>query len=122
MTLETTRRARAKHRLTATRSSIRPPSVRQTLGSLSVRPFRCWFLSQILSASGTMTQAVALSWLVLRLTGSGVDLGLLTTCSFLPMLVTGPWSGNLVDRSNRRRLLIVTQSSFIVLSALLGSS
>lgn len=67
-----------------------------------------------------MTQAVALSWLVLRLTGSGVDLGLLTTCSFLPMLVTGPWSGNLVDRSNRRRLLIVTQSSFIALSTLLG--
>jgi MFS family permease len=36
------------------------------------------------------------------------------------MLVTGPWSGNLVDRSNRRRLLIVTQSLFIALSALLG--
>jgi len=49
-----------------------------------------------------------------------VDLGLLTTCSFLPMLVAGPWSGNLIDRSNRRRLLIVTQSLFITLSTLLA--
>lgn len=120
LTLETSRRARAKRRLTTSGSLVRPPSICQTFGSLSVRPFRMWFVSQILSASGTMTQAVALSWTVLRLTGSGVDLGLLTTCSFLPMLLTGPWSGNLVDRSNRRRLLIVTQSSFIVLSALLG--
>jgi MFS family permease len=67
-----------------------------------------------------MTQSVALSWLVLKITGSGVDLGLLTTCTFLPMLVSGPWSGNLVDRSNRRRLLIVTQSLFIALSTLLA--
>jgi MFS family permease len=79
-----------------------------------------WFFSQVLSASGTMTQGVALAWLMLRLTGSGVDLGLLTTCSFLPMLVAGPWSGNLIDRSNRRRLLIVTQSLFITLSTLLA--
>ncbi|MGC1237613.1 MAG: MFS transporter, partial [Acidimicrobiales bacterium] len=120
VTLAPTRVARVKRRLTASGSFVRPPSARQTFGSLSVRPFRRWFVSQLLSASGTMTQAVALSWLVLRLTGSGVDLGLLTTCSFLPMLFTGPWSGNLVDRVNRRRLLIVTQSSFIVLSALLG--
>jgi MFS family permease len=67
-----------------------------------------------------MTQSVALSWLVLRLTGSGVDLGLLATCMTLPMLVAGPWSGNLVDRMNRRRLLIVTQSLFITLSTLLA--
>lgn len=82
--------------------------------------FRQWFFAQLLSASGTMTQGVALSWLTLRLTGSGVDLGLLTTFTFLPMLVTGPWSGSLVDRVNRRRLLIVTQSLFMALSALLA--
>lgn len=107
-------------RVTAKTSTLQAPSFRQTFSSLSIPPFRKWFISQVLSASGTMTQAVALSWLVLRLTGSGVDLGLLSTCTFLPMLVAGPWSGNLVDRMSRRRLLIVTQSSFIVLSTLLG--
>jgi MFS family permease len=74
----------------------------------------------MLSASGTMTQSVALSWLVLRLTGNGVDLGLLTTCTFLPMLVTGPWSGALVDRVNRRQLLLVTQSLFLILAVVLA--
>ena len=77
-------------------------------------------MSQVLSASGTMTQVVALSWLVLRLTGSGVDLGLLSACTFLPMLLTGPWSGSMVDRVSRRRLLITTQSLFIALSVLLA--
>jgi len=77
-------------------------------------------MSQVLSASGTMTQVVALSWLVLRLTDSGVDLGLLSACTFLPMLLTGPWSGSMVDRVSRRRLLITTQSLFIALSVLLA--
>jgi len=119
-TLRSTRRARARRRVMAVGALSRRPSFRQTFGSLTVRPFRHWFASQLVSASGTMTQSVALSWLVLKITGSGVDLGLLTTCTFLPMLVSGPWSGNLVDRSNRRRLLIVTQSLFIALSTLLA--
>jgi MFS family permease len=82
--------------------------------------FRWWFFSQVLSASGTMTQAVALSWLVLKLTGSGVDLGLITTFTFLPMLLAGPWAGAIVDRVDRRRLLIVTQSLFTALATLLA--
>ena len=96
------------------------PSLRNTFSSLSVPAYRQWFMSQVLSASGTMTQVVALSWLVLRLTGSGVDLGLLSACTFLPMLLTGPWSGSMVDRVSRRRLLITTQSLFIALSVLLA--
>lgn len=96
------------------------PSLRNTFSALSIRPYRQWFISQVLSASGTMTQSVALSWLVLRLTGSGVDLGLVTTCTFAPMLLGGPWAGALVDRANRRRLLIVTQCLYIVLSLTLA--
>ena len=65
-----------------------------------------------------MTQGVALSWLVLRLTGSGVDLGLMTACTFGPLLVLGPYSGTLVDRFDRRRLLIVTQTLLLLLAAL----
>jgi MFS family permease len=65
-----------------------------------------------------MTQGVALSWLVLRLTGSGVDLGLMTACTFGPLLVFGPYSGTLVDRFDRRRLLIVTQTLLLLLAGL----
>jgi MFS family permease len=96
----------------------RRPGLRHAFRSLESPAYRPWFFSQILSASGTMTQGVALSWLVLRLTGNGVDLGLLTACTFLPMLVVAPYAGTLVDRMDRRRLLIVTQTLLALLATL----
>jgi len=92
----------------------------RAFASLTVPSYRDWFVSQILSASGTMTQIVALSWLVLQLTHSGVDLGLVSTAAIAPLLLAGPWAGALVDRVDRRRLLIVTQSLYILLSVLLA--
>ena len=65
---------------------------------MRVRSYRWWFTSQILSASGTMTQAVAQSWLVLKLTGSAFWLALSVTVMFAPSLVGGAWAGSLVDR------------------------
>jgi len=97
------------------------PSLRQAFGSLSEPVFRRWFLSQALSASGTMTQSVGQAWLVLKLTGSGVDLGLMTGCFFVPLLLGGPWAGALVDRVDRRRLLIITQALFLALACLLAA-
>jgi len=101
------------HRL---RSRLSP-----ALGSLRTPSFRWWFLSQVFSASGTMTQGVAQSWLVLRLTGSGLELGILGSCYMLPVLFGGPWAGALVDRVDRRRLLAVTQLLFILLAAALAA-
>ena len=94
--------------------------LRQSFRSLESPVYRAWFFSQVFSASGTMTQGVALSWLVLRLTGNGVDLGLMTACTFAPMMVFGPLTGALVDRVDRRRLLIFTQTSLTLLAALLA--
>lgn len=87
--------------------------------ALAFRPFRRWFLSQILSASGGMTQGVATSWLVLELTGSALDLGILSAAAMLPSLLGGAWCGTLVDRLDRRRVLIATQVALTVLSLLL---
>jgi len=81
------------------------------------RSYRWWFFSQILSSSGSMTQAVAQSWLVLRLTGSAFLLALTATITFAPSLVGGAWAGSLIDRFDRRRILLCTQSCFIALSA-----
>jgi MFS family permease len=94
--------------------------LRQSFRSLESPTYRAWFFSQVFSASGTMTQGVALSWLVLRLTGNGVDLGLMTACTFAPMMIFGPLTGSLVDRVDRRRLLIFTQTSLTLLAALLA--
>src|ERR1700722_6988610 len=92
--------------------------LRQAFHSLESPEFRPWFFAQVFSASGTMTQGVAMSWLVLRLTGNGVDLGLMTACTFLPLLLFGPYAGTLADRFDRRRLLIVTQTLLMLLAAL----
>ena len=64
-----------------------------------------------------MTQVVAMSWFLLRLTGDSVDLGLMATFTFLPVLLLSPHAGALVDRVDRRKLLIVTQIAFGLLAA-----
>ncbi len=87
--------------------------------ALAVRPFRWWFFGQITSASGLMTQSVAVGWLVLRWHGSGVELGLLSSAGLGPTLVLGLWAGSLIDHYDRRVLLIWTQGLLTALSLLL---
>lgn len=91
------------------------------LASLADRRFRWWFGAQVLSASGTMTQAVAASWLILRMTGSAVDLAALTALTVGPALALGAWAGSLADRLDRRKLLLATQVSFAVLGLALAA-
>jgi MFS family permease len=95
----------------------RRPGLRQSFQSLESPAYRAWFFSQVFSASGTMTQTVAMSWFLLRLTGNSVDLGLMSTFTFLPVMLLGPHAGALVDRVDRRKLLIVTQLAFGLLAA-----
>jgi len=80
------------------------------------RNFRLFFAGQAVSVTGTWVQYVAASWLVLRLTGSGIALGIVTALSFAPILVLGPWAGVLADRYEKRRILLGTQSAFAVLA------
>ena len=65
-------------------------------------------------------QTIAQAWLVLRLTGSGVDLGIVTGLQFLPMLLLGPYGGLAADRFDKRKLLYVTQSAGGLLALTLG--
>src|SRR5215469_13341182 len=95
----------------------RRPSLRRSHQSLELPAYRAWFSSQVFSASGTMTQVVAMSWFLLRLTGNSVDLGLMATFTFLPVLLLSPYAGALVDRVDRRKLLIGTQIAFCLLAA-----
>jgi predicted MFS family arabinose efflux permease len=87
--------------------------------ALAVRPFRWWFLGQVTSASGLMTQLVAVGWLVLRWHGNGLELGLLSSAGLGPTLVLGLWAGSLVDHHDRRKILIWTQSLLATFSLLL---
>ncbi len=82
--------------------------------SLRHRNYRLFFSGQGVSLVGTWVTRVATSWLVYRLTGSELLLGVTAFASQIPMLVLTPFAGVLVDRWSRHRMLVVTQ----VLSAL----
>ncbi len=92
----------------------------QTFRSLHVRNYRLYFVAQLISVSGTWMQSIAQAWLVLRLTGSGVDLGFVIGLQFLPMLLFGPVGGLMADRVDKRRLLYFTQASGGLLALTLG--
>ena len=78
--------------------------------SLRNRNYRLYFSGQLLSMMGTWMQTVALAFLVLKLTGSGTDLGLATATRFAPIFVFGPFGGLMADRLDKRRVLYVTQT------------
>jgi MFS family permease len=86
-----------------------PSFVRRTLSSLRSRNFRLFFFGQTVSNTGNWLTMVALTLLVLHRTGSGVAVGALSACQFGPILLLSAWAGAIVDRSNKRRLLYITQ-------------
>jgi MFS family permease len=95
-------------------------ATRTTFRSLEVRNYRLYFLGQVVSVTGTWMQSVAQVWLVLKLTGSPLALGITTGLQFLPILVLGPWGGVIADRFDRRKVLIATQAADAVLALVLG--
>jgi MFS family permease len=95
-------------------------AARRTFRALAVRNYRIYFIGQVISVSGTWMQTVAQGWLVLSLTGSGVDLGIVTALQFLPMLLFGSWGGLVADRMEKRRLLFLTQGAAMCLALTLA--
>jgi MFS family permease len=88
--------------------------------SLRVRNYRLYASGQLISLTGTWMQRVAQDWLVLNLTNSGSALGFVTALQFGPSLIFGLWGGVLADRGDKRRLLLVTQTSLAVVALALG--
>jgi MFS family permease len=72
--------------------------------------FRIFYAGQGLALLGNWIQSVAMSWLVYRVTGSALLLGVTAGAQQLPVLFLSPIAGVWADRVNRRRLLVVIQS------------
>jgi len=81
-----------------------------TFRSLHVRNFRLFFSGQLISQVGNWLTLVAQTLLVLKLTDSGVALGLLAVAQFGPVLFLGAFAGLVADRSDKRKLLLAVQS------------
>jgi len=89
----------------------------RTFQSLHTRNFRLFFIGQTISNTGNFITNVALILFVLRLTRSGFAVGALSACQFGPMLLFSPWAGAIADRSDKRKLLLLTQSLEMLQSA-----
>ena len=78
--------------------------------ALGSRNYRLFFMGQSVSLIGTWTQQAAMSWLVYRITGSTLLLGVVAFSNQIPTLFLGPFAGVVADRWERKRLLLWTQS------------
>ncbi|HVZ24334.1 MAG TPA: MFS transporter [Vicinamibacterales bacterium] len=87
-----------------------PKSASFMLRALGYRNYRLFFGGQIVSLVGTWITTTATNWLVYRLTGSALLLGVVGFAGQFPAFLLGPIAGIYVDRVNRHRLLVVTQT------------
>src|ERR671927_1988791 len=83
--------------------------LRFAVRALGHRNYRLFFSGQSVSLIGTWITRVATSWLVYRLTGSALLLGVVGFCGQIPTLLLSPFAGVLVDRYDRHRILVITQ-------------
>lgn len=81
---------------------------RKTFGSLDSRNYRLYFGGGLISHTGGWMHTMAEAWLVLELTDDGAAVGTTFAFRFLPVLLFGLWGGAVVDRYDRRRLLLAT--------------
>jgi len=88
--------------------------------SFQHRNFKLFFISNFLSNVGGWAQRVAQDWLVLQLTHSGRELGIVTGLQFAPSLLLSVYGGSLADRLNKRKLLMITNGGSALCALLLG--
>lgn len=93
---------------------------RLTFAALAIPNYRRYFVGQSISLVGTWMQMIAQSWLVLTLTRSSVDVGLVVAAQALPVLLLGPYGGVVADRVDKLRLMIALQSLMGVQALVLG--
>ena len=97
-----------------------PSSLKETFRSLRFRNFRLFMSSQVISMTGIWMQRMATGWLIYRLTESPFLLSAIDFASQIPILLLGLFSGVLVDRLDKRRLIQVTQCFLMLLAMLLA--
>lgn len=89
--------------------------------AMEVKNYRYYFVGQLISQIGTWLQIVAQGWLVLQLTKSPFLIGLVAAAATLPSLLFSLFGGVLVDRFDKKKLIIITQASSMVLATILGA-
>lgn len=88
----------------------------RAFSALRHRNFQLFFWGQLISVVGVWMQVTAQQWLVYRITGSQTSLGLVTFINFLPVLLFSLFMGVITDQFPRRKILVFTQTAFMLLA------
>jgi MFS family permease len=92
----------------------------RAFGALRHRNFRVFYVGQLLSLAGTWMQSTAQGWLVLELTNSALLLGVVTAVTSTPTLLFSLWAGDLADRHDKRRIILIAQAVSLAASLVLA--
>ncbi|HOW92676.1 MAG TPA: MFS transporter, partial [Anaerolineaceae bacterium] len=92
----------------------------QTFASLKHPNFRLWFSGQVVSLIGTWMQATAQGYLVYELTSSPIMLGIVGFANGIPVWLFSLYAGLIADRISRKKLIMITQGSMMILAFILA--
>ena len=95
--------------------------ISQTFSALRHRNFRLWFSGQIVSLVGTWMQSTAQGYLAYELTHSAIFLGVVGFAGGLPSWLFTLYGGVIADQISRRKMIIITQSSMMLLAFILAA-
>ena len=101
-------------------SLARQFSIRDTFASLKYPNFRLWFIGQLASLVGTWTQTAAQGYLIYELTKSPAYLGYASFANGVPTWFFTLYAGAIADRMSRRTLMVITQTSMMILAFILA--
>ncbi|MCR4427019.1 MAG: MFS transporter [Firmicutes bacterium] len=101
--------------------SVKAPMIGNTFAALRHRSFRLYWSGQCVSLIGTWMQSTAQAWLILKLTDSAYLLGLVSSIRFIPTLALSLFTGVIIDRISKRNLILLTQTTLMVLAFGLGA-
>lgn len=87
-----------------------PTRVSEALRAMRSRNFKLYISGQSVSLIGTWMTRIATSWLVYRLSGSPLLLGFVSFAGQIPTFLLAPFAGVLIDRMDRRKVLLWTQT------------
>jgi predicted MFS family arabinose efflux permease len=94
---------------------------RQTFAALKYPNYRLWFFGQLVSLAGTWMQSAAQGYLIYQITRSPVYLGYVSFAVGIPTWLFTLYGGVIADRVSRRALMIITQTSMMILAFILAA-
>ena len=87
-----------------------------SLRSFRHRNYFLYFFGELISLIGTWIQFIAQNWLVYKLSGSELNLGLVNFVALVPLIPLSLWSGSLADRMSKKKILMIAQSLMMLQS------